>query len=322
MLARLFPMTLLALVAFCDYVSAEQTQYLRKAVGDDARYEYRWLDHDGKARRIAFTLPQKTLQMLPQQQLNYQPALAMREVEVALLKAAQQIDPRVARFSLVKRHDTLSFTLSGKDDAQLEQLTQSLKDTQKATLDTYLEERYYQHYTTPLLQKAVKPNHVRYIAESVFPLIPAAQSIYDIVDEQSNARSYLNLLLSWAQAIPYDTLENRITSNGSGFSPPLAILNQNKGDCDSKAVLAAALIRAFLPGNPMKLVLLHDHALLAISMTPLATDETLMVEGLPYILLDPTGPGQLKLGEVSDSTRQGLASRNYILENIPSSAPQ
>ena len=165
--------------------------------------------------------------------------------------------------------------------------------------------------------KDVKPNHVRYIQESVLPMVPAAQSLYDIVDEQSNARSYLNLLLSWAQAIPYDTLENRVSSNGSGFSPPLAILNQNKGDCDSKAVLAAALIRAFLPNNPMKLVLLHDHALLAISMTPLATDETINAEGLPFILLDPTGPGQLKLGEVSKSTRQGLASRNYTLETIP-----
>lgn len=317
MLVRFIQLSVLSLVILCSQSYAEQTHYQRKSTGSGASYEYRWLDHDGKARKISFTLPADTLQSLPQQQLNYQPGLAMREVEIALLKAAQQIDPRVARFSLTKRHDTLSFSLSGKDEEQLEALTASLKETQKETMDSYLTERYYQHYTTPLQQKAVKPNHVRYIQESVLPMVPAAQSLYDIVDEQSNARSYLNLLLSWAQAIPYDTLENRVSSNGSGFSPPLAILNQNKGDCDSKAVLAAALIRAFLPNNPMKLVLLHDHALLAISMTPLATDETINAEGLPFILLDPTGPGQLKLGEVSKSTRQGLASRNYTLETIP-----
>lgn len=322
MLFRFIQLSILLLVTLCNPSHAEQTHYQRKSVGSDASYEYRWIDHDGKAREISFTLPADTLQSLPQQQLNYQPGLAMREVEIALLKAAQQIDPRVARFSLIKRHDSLSFTLSGKDEKQLDELSESLKETQKDTMDSYLEARYYQHYKTPLQQKAVKPNHVRYIEESVIPLIPAAQSLYDIVDEQSNARSYLNLLLSWAQAIPYDTLENRISSNGSGFSPPLAILNQNKGDCDSKAVLAAALIRAFLPNNPMKLVLLHDHALLAISMTPLMTDETIKADGLPFILLDPTGPGQLKLGEISKSTRQGLASRNYTLETIPSSAPQ
>ena len=67
----------------------------------------------------------------------------------------------------------------------------------------------------------------------------------------------------------------------------------------------------------MRLVLLRNHALLAIAMTPLTKDTTMMIDGIPFILLDPTGPAQMQLGEVSKSTRQALASQQYTLEVIP-----
>lgn len=255
--------------------------------------------------------------MLPVQQVNYNPELALRNVEVALLSAARELDPKEARFSLTKRHDKLEFSITGRDDERVQEITQSLKNTQEKAYNDYLDERYFQRYKTPLLVDAIKPDHVRYIEESILPLVPLAQSLYEIVDEQSNARSYLNLLLSWSQSIPYDELTNRVTSNGSGYSPPLAVINQNLGDCDSKSVLTAALIRAFLPSNSMRLVLLNNHALLAIAMTPLTKDTTLTIDGIPFILLDPTGPAALPFGEVSKTTQQAIASRQYTLEVIP-----
>ena len=305
------------LCSLLNVALAEQTAYRRSATAEGTQYTFAWLDHDNKSREISFLLPNDSIQQLPVQQVNYNPQLALRAVEIELLKAARDIDPRVARFTLINRHDSLAFSLSGKDEKRLDELTTELKETQETALDDYLTERYFQHYKTPLLQKAIKPDHIRYIEESTLPLIPLAQSLYDIVDEQSNARSYLNLLLSWAQTIPYDELTNRISSYGSGFSPPLAVLNQNLGDCDSKSVLTASLIRAFLPNNSMRLVLLRNHALLAIAISPLAKDTTMMIEGIPFILLDPTGPAQMQLGEVSKSTRQAIASQQYTLEVIP-----
>ena len=72
--------------------------------------------------------------------------------------------------------------------------------------------------------------------------------------------------------------------------------------------------------NSMRLVLLRNHALLAIAMTPLTKDTTMMIDGMPFILLDPTGPAQMKLGEVSKSTKQAIASQQYTLEVIPPAA--
>ena len=308
------------LCGLLNLAQAEQTAYRRSATAEGTQYTFAWLDHESKPRKISFLLPDASSRHLPVQQVNYNPQLALRVVEIELLKAARDIDPREARFKLINRHDSLAFGLSGKNEKRLDELTTELKETQETALNDYLTERYFQHYQTPLLQKAIKPNHIRYIEESTLPLTPLAQSLYDIVDEQSNARSYLNLLLSWAQTIPYDELTNRVSSNGSGFSPPLAVLNQNLGDCDSKSVLTASLIRAFLPNNSMRLVLLRNHALLAIAMTPLTKDTTMMIDGMPFILLDPTGPAQMKLGEVSKSTKQAIASQQYTLEVIPPAA--
>lgn len=302
---------------FLSAAQAEQTAYQRVSRPDGTHYTFSWQDHDNDPRNINFLLTNENSQSLADQQVNYNPKQALRAVKIELLKVARDIDPRVARFSFINRHDSLEFTLTGKNQKQLDELTLELQETQDVAFDNYLSERYFQRYTTPLLRNAIKPDHIRYIEESTLALIPLAQSLYDIVSEQSNARSYLNLLLSWAQSIPYDELTNRISSNGSGFSPPLAVLDQNLGDCDSKSVLTAALVRAFLPNNGMRLVLLRDHALLAIAMTPLTKDTTMIIEGMPFILLDPTGPALMKLGEVSPSTKQAIASKQYTLEVIP-----
>ena len=71
----------------------------------------------------------------------------------------------------------------------------------------------------------------------------------------------------------------------------------------------------------MRLVLLNDHALLAIALTPLTKDSTLLIDGVPFVLLDPTGPAHLPLGEVSALTKQKLASLHYTLEVIPLTNP-
>lgn len=314
-LINILQMTLLLIGSFNAF--GQQVNYQRQSTPQGMQYQFDWHDHGNNARSITFTLTTKSTQDLPTQQQNYNHHLALRAVEVSLMKAASKIDPRSARFTLNKNYDSLTFYLSGKDQNEVKMLTHDLQQTQSEAMENYLSERYYHPYQTPHLQEAIKPDHVRYIEESTLPLIPLAQSLYDLVEEKSDARSYINLLLSWVQSIPYDELTNRISSNGSGFSPPLAILNQNKGDCDSKSVLSASLMRAFLPSNAMRLILLNKHALLAIAMTPKPTDKVVMLESVPYVLLDPTGPAQFALGEVSDSTAQSIASRQFTVETIP-----
>ena len=47
----------------------------------------------------------------------------------------------------------------------------------------------------------------------------------------------------------------------------------------------------------IRLVFLPNHALLAVNLTAAAHDQTIMIDGLNYILMEPTGPSLILLGE-------------------------
>ena len=154
---------------------------------------------------------------------------------------------------------------------------QQMREQEKSAFQQYLYKNYYEQYKTKLNEKAIKPDHLRYITESTRALIPLSQAIYEKLNASSDARKYINLLLAWLQSIPYSTLTDRVSTNGAGFLPPISLLNQNKGDCDSKTVLAAAIIRAFLPRVPMRIIFLRNHALLAVSLNVGANDHLSLI---------------------------------------------
>ncbi|GGW80106.1 hypothetical protein [Alteromonas halophila] len=295
---------------------SQQQQFSYSRDGNSHLFRYQWHDFSNNAENVRFALPVERLQQLPTIQPNYRKAIAQRYVWVKMMEAAQRIDPRTARIKITPRGEDILLNIRARNASLQQDVQTQLRQAQEDAFTAYLHEHYFARFTTPYRQQAVKPDHLRYIQESIEPLIPLAQAFYEKVDAQSDARQYLNLLLSWVQSIPYDELENRAQSNGAGFSPPLTLLTQNKGDCDSKAVLTAAATRAFLPDTPMLLVLLREHAVLGIALTPLS-GETLITQGnTRYVVFDPTGPALMPFGQVSSATKRELASGLYTTEVI------
>ena len=143
-----------------------------------------------------------------------------------------------------------------------------------------------------------------------------SQAFYEKVASESDSRAYFSLILSWLQSIPYDTLEDRVVSNGSGYAPPISVLMQNLGDCDSKAVLASSMVRAFLPTTKMIVLYLPNHALLGIALTPMADDRTIEYDGDVYVLYDPTGPALIPFGQVSEDTERNIVTGRYQVEVV------
>ena len=91
---------------------------------------------------------------------------------------------------------------------------------------------------------------------------------------------------------------------------------QNLGDCDSKAVLASSMVRAFLPSTKMIMVFLPNHALLGIALTPIEDDKTIEHEGNTYVLYDPTGPALIPFGQVSEDTERYIVTGRYQVEVV------
>ncbi len=295
---------------------AQQLAFQKERSTEYASYAYRWLDFHGNEHSLEFSLENRQLDKTPNLQPTFQPALAQRYVTVALLKAARQVDPKRAHIDITPRKDSIEVEVRSRSEQQAQVIHAQLQKRQQEAYVEYLNDHYYTQFITPLNEQAVKPDHVRYILETTEALIPLSQAFYEKLEEDSDAREYFNLLLSWVQSIPYDTLEDRTGSNGSGFSPPSQILSQNMGDCDSKSVITAAILRAFLPSTPLVMVLLPDHALLGVALPPRGNELTVVNKGTTYVLMEPTGPALLPFGQVAPTTRQFLANGQYSLERI------
>jgi len=295
---------------------AEQLSFKKTSSDDGVTLSYVWLDAENTRQSISFTLPQDAMKEAPSRQANYKPHIAQRYITVALTKEAQRVDPKEAKVEITPKEGAIDISVAGTNEENVSEVFKNLKAIEQQEYTNYLQDHYFTRFTTLFNQKAVKPDHIRYVAESVKPLISASQAFYEKVKSASNSRAYFSLMLSWLQSIPYDTLEDRVVSNGSGFAPPVTLLTQNLGDCDSKAVLASSMVRAFLPSTKMLIVFLPNHALLGVALTPNADDRTIEHNGETYVLYDPTGPALIPFGQVSEDTERHLVTGRYQVEEV------
>lgn len=305
------------LLVFSRCPNAGQLAFDRNDTGEAYQFSYQWTDAGMAVNDVAFSLDKAKVDALPLTQPNFRPELAQRYITVELLKLARTYDPRTARIDVRQQKDQVLINVRSRSEDTAKQVLNVFEEAREDAYSQYLQEHYFTRYITPMNQKAVKPDHSRYVTENIDALIPLSQAFYDKVSKYSDAREYLNLLLSWVQSIPYDTLEDRSESNGSGFAPPFELLSKNRGDCDSKTVLTAALARAFLPTTDMAIVFLREHALLAIALPPLAGETTINAAGITYVLLEPTGPALFPFGKVADESLRDISNMQYTIELIP-----
>lgn len=294
---------------------AQQLAFNKSKQNKEMSFNYTWSDHQEQPIDIAFTLPLRELNK--QKHKKFIPDLAQQYVYIELHKAARKIDPREARVQIQHRGQDIHIQVTSRSENLMDKWQRSMGQSQEKALDQYLEDNYYSHFRSYLGQKAVKPDHLRYISENQAALLPIAQAVYDKLPTNSETRAYVNLVLSWVQSIPYNELKNRLTSNGAGYLPPLSVVANNQGDCDSKAVLMASLVRSLLPEVKMTMVYLPNHALLGIVLPFRTNEKTLDIDGLDYLLMEPTGPAKIPLGDIANRSARDIAGNMYSYEEVP-----
>jgi hypothetical protein len=130
-------------------------------------------------------------------------------------------------------------------------------------------------------------------------------------------REQINWIMGFLQSIPYDTLQNRRTSNGSGFQTPYALLRTNRGDCDTKSVALLAILRSLYPTLPLSMIYVSEHAFVGIGIAQGPKDYALKLNNRPYVLADPTGPSQIPLGVADRRALALLKSADFFHKPIP-----
>jgi hypothetical protein len=293
---------------------AQQLSFNKSKKNKEMHFNYTWSDHQDQTTDIAFSLPLR--QLNTQKHKKFIPDLAQQYVYIEMHKAARKIDPKEARVQIQRRGQGIHIEVTSRSSNLLDKWQRSMNQSQEKALNQYLQDNYYSHFRSYLGQKAIKPDHLRYISENTAALLPIAQAVYEKLPTNSESRTYVNLVLSWVQSIPYNELESRITSNGAGYLPPLSVVSNNQGDCDSKTVLMASLVRSLLPDVKMTMVFLPNHALLGIVLPFRTNEQTLDIDGLDYLLMEPTGPSKIPLGEIANRSARDIARNMYNLEEI------
>ncbi|WP_102798956.1 hypothetical protein [Bowmanella denitrificans] len=295
---------------------AEQLDFQRQDNADKIQLSYRWTDFQNQEQSLSFELDKQVIHQQFQKLKSYQPHIAQRSVMLAMQKAARDIDPKQARIAIRKVGQELQYQVRASNPELISEWQSRLFNLERQAFDDYLASNYYARYADYLGQQGVKPDHIRYANESIVTLLPAANAIYAKLMDDSQPRAYVNILLSWIQAIPYDTLESRLTSNGSGFLPPASVLINNHGDCDSKTTLAVSLLRSMLPNMSMVILYLPGHALMGVKLSHREKDATVTIEGSDYLLVEPTGPAPYQVGEASPTSLAAIAGNMFTYEKV------
>ena len=126
------------------------------------------------------------------------------------------------------------------------------------------------------------------------------------LDSIGSDRDRVDKVLGFFQSIPYEAITDRHANSSLGFRMPAVTIDQNIGDCDSKAVGAAAVIKSIMPHRGVLLVLVPGHAFLAMQLTPRADDDLLDYGGSQWVMLEPVGPGLRRVGSIAPSSLAGL----------------
>ncbi len=301
------------LVVACFKANAEQVKFSKTLTNGIYHFQYQWNDQFDQLQEIGFTFSRADIFDRFRSFGVYQPKLANEYVGNSLRKHYRKNPMPGVNIAFSKEN--------GNYQVNIKSLKQNLIDNAAADITKqelifnkkYLELKYYNEFTTPGQISAIKPDHARIANESVQDF----KSIKPIIMEKAsikNIRKVTNYVLGFVQSIPYSTLESRITSSGAGFVPPLKLLWENKGDCDSKVTLTASLLRALMPRIRMALVYIDNHAMIGIEAEPKSEDIVIKHKGISYILAEPTGPAMFALGTIAPESEQAITTGHYSLE--------
>ena len=110
-------------------------------------------------------------------------------------------------------------------------------------------------------------------------------------------REVLNYAAYFIQSIPYDTLNSRDAHGETGFVAPLTLFEINKGDCDTKSTALAAILHNLYPAIDIKMVLIPNHAFLAIQFDSQIEDTVISYHAKEYVVVEAAGPALTPIGK-------------------------
>ncbi len=282
---------------------ARQISFQRWQANADLVFDYRLADYEGREVRLGFRLPARVVDESRRQVSVFTNEALADYVEAALRNYVDRTAPGMT-VEILRQPRRLEFVVRGTSQDAVDRLSAELEREYQRAEREYLQEGFL-----VADGRKVFIDYGRIVGFYAPLLRPAAQAIAQAATG-GGTMGRLNLALALLQTIPYDPLDSRDVESGFDFVTPPTLFDINMGDCDSKAVALAAILRTLIGGARQIMVLLPQHAVLGIELTARGGDATLSHEGRQYLLLEPAGPAPFPPGRLfPDSARDINAGR-------------
>jgi len=299
-------LALVFLVLIGGPAEAQQLDFKRVSRSGDESLSYRWRDLEKREHTTAFTLTRRDIGDAETSFKEFSLSGMWAELEANLREetAAFGNDTRI---EIKRQRDRLAWTVFARDAATQEALLKRLNErfdrAQKAYLARHLRQRVGEGRILVDFVAATKA-----LQE---PMRGVARSLGGTTGLADDDRARVSLALAFFQQIPYAALGDG-DRRGGDFLPGPALLAQNRGDCDSKAVALAAVLRTYAPWRKLAVVVMPGHAVLGIDLPALPGEQTVRTQGRQFVILEPAGPAMAPIGNVAPQTAKYLAQGREI----------
>jgi hypothetical protein len=296
------PILALLALALAGPVVAATPAWTRTDTPAGEVLDVRWRDRAGAEQRTVTTFPAGTLGTAEVLRFALPPVMTELGARMTAWAARELPGLRVS-----VRGTKITLEAEGRTEAEVDHVI---------TVGRAEKDRLYEALLTERLLLRTGPNEVRYdharIAALNAPAVaPLAATLGAAPDGARLAdRAFAERALAFVQGIPYEAV------NRDSFAPPLAVLRDPRADCDEKAVLYAALLRAAAPALPVAILTMEDHAVVGVGLPATGADQTIAAEGVTWVLTEPAGPALHALGAVDARTRAALA-QGVTLARVP-----
>ena len=257
-----------------------------------AKWTLHWtfVDETGKSRKVAADLSASAIERDNSTPRQF-PASEAAKAEVKAIEhyADAPGGPKIK--AKATKSGGVSIQVSGKSSSRMHAAMDGAKAAAKDALDGWLSRHGY----TRLKNDAIVPDHARLADEYADDVGPLADALSAGTTDE---RTFVARALRFVQAIPY---EAKKSGGDAGFRRPLSLLARNKGDCDSKATLFLALVRARYPELDSTVVIIPNHAFAGVAIEPMAGERSFALGSERYVALEPVGPAAAPPGKVSGS---------------------
>lgn len=312
-----FLTTLILLLCISATCQARQLKFDRKLEYGVMQYTYTWQNIKGEVFNTKFRLHANDVKRGMTEFKRFDPSELQSFSKPKISDFVKYNAPYGLDVQFDPKTDMLTFHNTNSrrkvNQKTVDKFMDTIEKEQQRLTTEYFKERYYNYNSK---ENSVRPAHGVIAKRYVTAMRPVARALQ--ADMNGNdSRDVTNHVLNFIQSIPYDTLEDMRTTNGAGFQTPYGVIHANKGDCDSKSVMFAAIMRNLYPYARIIVVYVPGHALVGFDYPKGKDDYAIHVDGTTFVLAEPVGPKNSKLGEISPKALSVMRRGAYSFEEVP-----